>query len=178
VLATGLVLTPQSSLHLALQGQGASPSKAKATPGPRLPYLGEDAEEGEEEELLLQLEPHAALPSATSAPHPPGSLEAAACSQVLKPRVGPAGVYTLPVLMSLTGSNINISRFGQASRFSFFFFSVFFFSSPHSSCHFHSPQGEHALPTEMRAQGRAARPGEHRRGAGEPGWRGEPAPCC
>lgn len=65
------------------------------------------------------------LPCATSAHHPPGSLEAVACSQVLKPRVGPAGVYTLPALMSLTGSNINMSRFGQASRFSFFSFLFF-----------------------------------------------------
>lgn len=130
-VSTGLVMTAQYSLLLILQEPGASLSKAKAAPEPHLPYLGEDAEEREEEELLLQLEPHAALPSTTSAHHPPGSLEAAACSQVLKPRVGPAGVYTLPALMSLTGSNINMSRFGQASRFFFFLLSffIFFFQS-------------------------------------------------
>lgn len=55
---------------------------AKAAPVPHLSYLGENAEEGEEEELLLQLEPHGALPSAASAHHPPGSLEAVVCSQV------------------------------------------------------------------------------------------------
>lgn len=116
------------------------------------------------------------LPCATSAHHPPGSLEAVACSQVLKPRVGPAGVYTLPALMSLTGSNINMSRFGQASRFSFF--SFLFFSSPHSSCHFHSPQGENMLSTETRSEGKGccAVPGDQGREAGEPGCWGDPAP--
>lgn len=165
-LGTGLLVTPQSSLQLTSQEPGASPSKAKVAPGPRLPYLGEDAEEGEEEELLLQLEPHAALPSATAAHHPPGSLEAAACLQVLKPRLGPAGVYTLPALMSLTGSNINMRRFGQASRFSSFF-SLFLFFPAHIPAAISTPlkvgtccpprQGGKGWDTVPRGHGRGLR---------------------
>lgn len=69
--ATGLVVTPQSPPAPPFARTGCS--MAKAAPVPHLSYLGENAEEGEEEELLLQLEPHGALPSAASAHHPPGS---------------------------------------------------------------------------------------------------------
>lgn len=56
-----LVVTPSPS---APRFARTGCSVAKAAPVPHLPYLGDNAEEGEEEELLLQLEPHGALPCA------------------------------------------------------------------------------------------------------------------
>lgn len=55
----------------------------------------------------------------------------------------------------------------------FFFFSLSFFSSPHSSCHFHSPQGGNVLSTQTGREGMGHCP----QGAWERAEGGEQAPC-